>query len=343
MDSLFGDAARRLLAETFSPEVLDAAERGEPPGQAWQAVEESGFLDALVSEPSGGAGLRLSDILPLALESGACGIGVPLVQTLLARAWLDAAGHAPPAGPIALAAFGVKVDQQQTAARAVPGALTAQWVLADTGADILLLSAQAAVRTRTEGHGNLDADLRWPAGAGIAFSCPRQEANSSPDQSSLAAMLAATCSALMAGAMERVLMLTTEYAGQRIQFGKPIGRFQAIQQQLSVMAEYVWDARMAAQLAFQSDGALPQPLLAALGKARTSAAAPIVADIAHAVHGAIGITREYTLQRYTRRLREWRRAAGAEAYWAGLIGADALAADCSALDYIRQSLFAVIE
>jgi alkylation response protein AidB-like acyl-CoA dehydrogenase len=155
-------------------------------------------------------------------------------------------------------------------------------------------------------------------------------------------MQAAACSALMAGAMQRVLVLTTEYAGQRTQFGKPIGRFQAIQQQLSVMAEYVWDAHMAAQLAFQSEGWRPQPMLAALGKARTSSAAPIVADIAHAVHGAIGITEEYALQRCTRRLREWRRTAGAETYWAGLIGADALAAECSALDYIRQSLSAVI-
>jgi len=343
MDSLFGDAARRLLAETFSPEVLDAAERGEPPGHAWQAIEDSGFLDALVPESSGGAGLRLPDILPLALASGACGIGVPLVQTLLARAWLDAAGHTAPSGPIALAAFGVDVDKQRITARAVPGALGAQWVLADTGEDILLLSAQAAVRTRTEGHGNQDADLRWPAGADIDFSCPKQAANSGSDKTSLAAMLAAACSALMAGAMERVLALTTEYAGQRVQFGKPIGRFQAVQQQLSVMAEYVWDARMAAQLAFQSDGALPRPLLAALGKARTSTAAPVVADIAHAVHGAIGITQEYALQRYTRRLREWRRAAGVETYWAGIIGADALAADCSALDYIRQSLFTVTE
>ena len=343
MDDLFGDAARRLLAETFSPQALDAAERGEPPGQAWQAVEDSGFLDALVPESSGGAGLRLPDILPLALEAGACGIGVPLVQTLLARAWLDAAGHAPPAGPIALAAFGVTRDEQQIEARAVPGALGAHWVLADAGAEILLLSTQAAVRTRTEGHGNQDADLCWPAGAGVRFSCAGQGADSGSGISGLAAMQAAACAALMAGAMQRVLALTTEYAGQRAQFGKPIGRFQAIQQQLSVMAEYVWDARMAAQLAFQSSDAMPRPLLAALGKARTSTAAPIVADIAHAVHGAIGVTQEYALQRYTRRLREWRRAAGAETYWASVIGADALAADCSALDYIRQSLFEVIE
>ncbi|WP_240464963.1 acyl-CoA dehydrogenase family protein, partial [Pseudomonas aeruginosa] len=74
-------------------------------------------------------------------------------------------------------------------------------------------------------------------------------------------------------------------------------------------------ARMAAQLAFQGSDALPGPLLAALGKARASQAVPQVADIAHAVHGAIGVTEECDLQLYTRRLREWRLAGGSESYW----------------------------
>ncbi|KAG0741354.1 hypothetical protein G6F24_016736 [Rhizopus arrhizus] len=100
----------------------------------------------------------------------------------------------------------------------------------------------------------------------------------------------------MAGAMDRVLSLTLDYANTRAQFGKPIGRFQAVQQQISVMAEQVWAVRMAAQLAFQGTGGRPQAMLAAMGKARASLAAPIVADIAHAVHGAIGVTAEYDLQ-----------------------------------------------
>jgi alkylation response protein AidB-like acyl-CoA dehydrogenase len=97
---------------------------------------------------------------------------------------------------------------------------------------------------------------------------------------------------------------------------------------------------MAAELAFQGDDGLPRPLLAALGKARASQAVAQVADIAHAVHGAIGVTEEYDLQLYTRRLRDWRLAAGSEAHWHERIGADAIASGADALTYLRTALYA---
>ena len=59
---------------------------------------------------------------------------------------------------------------------------------------------------------------------------------------------------------------------------------------------------------------LPQSstaLHAALAKARTSAAVPRVAAVAHAVHGAMGITAEYPLHLWMRRLHEWRLDFGA--------------------------------
>ncbi|SAI58137.1 acyl-CoA dehydrogenase [Bordetella ansorpii] len=336
MDDLFGDAAQRLFAQAYAPDVQRAIERGEGAAQAWQALEESGFLDALVPEQAGGAGLRLCDTLPLAQAAGWHGMGVPFVQTMLARAWLHAAGHAAPAGPIALAPFGAARDANGLVAPAVWAGGAAQWVLVALADGALLLPAEAAQRVPSGGHGSLDADMVWPVQA-TADAAPLAG-------TSLAELAAAAAAPLLAGALERVLRMTVDYANDRSQFGKPIGRFQAVQQQLSIMAEQVWAARMAAQLAFQSADTAPQPLLAALGKARTSAAATTVADIAHAVHGAIGVTEEYALQRYTRRLREWRRAAGAETYWHGRIGAVALAAQGeSALSFLRTDLYAKID
>jgi acyl-CoA dehydrogenase len=62
----------------------------------------------------------------------------------------------------------------------------------------------------------------------------------------------------------------------------------------------------------------------------------LVASIAHAVHGAIGITEEYDLQLLTRRLHEWRMAHGSEAYWNPIIGSSVLASDeRTLLDFIR--------
>ena len=117
----------------------------------------------------------------------------------------------------------------------------------------------------------------------------------------------------MAGAMQRVLEATLAYANDRAQFGKSIGKFQAVQQQLSVMAEQVFAARMAAEIGCAGDGIAPHPLRAAVAKARASEAAEKVVAIAHAVHGAIGVTAEYDLQLHTRRLQEWRADFGSQA------------------------------
>jgi alkylation response protein AidB-like acyl-CoA dehydrogenase len=132
----------------------------------------------------------------------------------------------------------------------------------------------------------------------------------------LAAIAALLHAGLLVGAMKRAFELTMDYANQRVQFGKSIGKFQAIQHQLAVMAEQVAAGGMAAQAAFAAGAPdLPPPHACAVAKARTSEAAVQVAAIAHAVHGAIGITEEYDLQLSTRRLHEWRGAHGSEAFW----------------------------
>ncbi|HSV46246.1 MAG TPA: acyl-CoA dehydrogenase family protein, partial [Ramlibacter sp.] len=116
-----------------------------------------------------------------------------------------------------------------------------------------------------------------------------------------------------------------------------IGKFQAIQHQLSVMAEHVAAARMAAEAGFASDSSRPTVSACAVAKARASEAAQQVASIAHAVHGAIGVTEEYDLQLYTRRLHDWRAAHGSEAHWHRLLGR--LFVDSAAplaVDFIRS-------
>jgi alkylation response protein AidB-like acyl-CoA dehydrogenase len=71
---------------------------------------------------------------------------------------------------------------------------------------------------------------------------------------------------------------------------------EAIRPAVSVMAEQAFAARMAAQIGCASDGFAPHPLRAAVAKARGSEAAEKVVAIAHAVHGAIGVTELAPLQ-----------------------------------------------
>jgi alkylation response protein AidB-like acyl-CoA dehydrogenase len=122
-----------------------------------------------------------------------------------------------------------------------------------------------------------------------------------------------------------------------VQFGKPIGKFQAVQQQLAVMAEQVFAARMAAQLGCASAGWAPQPALAALAKARVGEAAERAVAIAHAVHGAIGMTAEHDLQLYTRRLQEWRSDFRTGPYWHAQLGRQLLAAGAT-LSFLLDQL-----
>jgi acyl-CoA dehydrogenase len=110
-----------------------------------------------------------------------------------------------------------------------------------------------------------------------------------------------------------------------------------VQQQLALMAEQVVAVRLAVDLA--ANGDWPTAERAALAKAIAAVYAPQIANTAHAVHGAIGISAEYDLQLYTRRMHAWRIEDGGETLWAARLGGAALAADSTVLEWMRAELF----
>ena len=137
--------------------------------------------------------------------------------------------------------------------------------------------------------------------------------------------------AQMAGALEEVLALTIRYAGEREQFGRPIARFQAVQQQAALLAAETAAAGAAADAAIAAAERGDATCEIAAAKSRINEAAGIAAAIAHQVHGAMGFTREHRLNFLTRRLWSWREEFGDESYWwsrlglaAAAIGGDAL-------------------
>lgn len=316
----FLDPFERMIAALFSPAAVRAAERGEPDDRAWSELAASGFLDALAPEDAGGAGLSFADIVPLWLVLGRHAAPCPVGETMIARALLAQAGMVAPDGPIAIAA------QAPGAAGRVIGAALGRHLLVEWEGNLYL----AAVPGEADGgDGELAASVRWdseaatPVGPIVAGGLRRA-----------AAVLRA---ALIAGAADRLTTMTAGYANERIQFGKPIGKQQALQQQLAVMAEDMVAARIAAHIG--GAGSFPPALAAAAtAKSVASGAAARVAAIAHAVHGAIGISEEYDLQLYTRRLQAWRLADGSESYWNRLLGAERLAAPSGSVDFVRTAL-----
>ena len=149
--------------------------------------------------------------------------------------------------------------------------------------------------------------------------------------------------ALMAGAISAVAAMTLRYSGEREQFGRPIGRFQAVQ------AHLVTIHQQAAVVASAVDGAVEAVELGrgsfeiACAKMLADRAAQLVTAAAHQTHGAIGMTKEYPLHYLTRRLWAWRDEAGGHHRWADRLGAALVACGPDALYPAIQSGSEVVE
>ena len=128
-----------------------------------------------------------------------------------------------------------------------------------------------------------------------------------------------------AGALKSILSLTVSYANERVAFERPIGKFQAVQQNLARLAGETAAALAvsgsAANTIAESDGFDETTFLeAASAKIRCAEAATEGAGIAHQVFGAIGFTKEHVLHRFTLRMLGWRDDFGSESYWAAELG-----------------------
>ncbi len=332
MSELFTAPFERLLADHSTPAVVRQVEAGGSPAALWAALSESGFLDALVPEAQGGAGLALAEAFELFVAEGRHAVPLPLAHTMLVRAVLAHEGHPAPGGTIAIAAAAHVSDDGGITCPGVPFGLLTDAVAVDRpdAEGWWLLPAAEARREGSGIHGSLRADLHWSAlpSSALVSSAPSAWRDAG----------AALAAAQLTGALERVLAMTVDFANQREQFGRSIGKFQAIQHQLAQMAEHVAASRIAAQIGCSGAGPWPVPLRAAVAKSRASEAAALAAAMAHAVHGAIGVTAEFDLQLYTRRLHEGRADFGAETHWNRVLGRALLADAHSTLDFMRQAL-----
>ena len=318
----FLHAMERLLAHYCTPSFVRSVEGGGAVAVLRDEVAGSGFADLLVPESRGGGGLSRADVGPVLFACARHLLPLPLDATMMVRA----VNASTPEGFVAIAPHATILEDGAIECRGVPDAATADWVLAAFEHEAVLLPVVAAESRSPLAGGPIVADLRWRSLPRAAVGVPGNH-----DWFAAGAMLMA---ARIAGAMDHVLAVTLAHAADRRQFGKPLAQFQAIQQQLAVMAEEVAAARMAASLGFGGEGMLTDALQAAVAKARTSEAVPSVASIAHAVHGAIGIAAEFDLQLFTRRLHAWRLAFGSEGHWHGRIGRMLLADGAPVLDAV---------
>ena len=331
MANILAEAAGRLLQDHVTRDVLGTAEDGTWPAELWQVLEDNGLTQPLAPEDRGGMGASFADAFVIAFAAGRRRPPVPLVETMAAGWLLGRAGIDVPQGPLALVDGGADMAFSggvlSGVVPGVPWAAQAGHLVAETGGTVLLIPADAAAiapdrNMAGEPRDTVTFDKAKPSVTGAL-----ELTATLPVARTLGALMRA---AQMAGAMEGAVTLAVQHAGDREQFGRPIAKFQAIQQMLARAAARAAQARSAAETAFLAldragDDLTDAEWDVAAAKVVAGEAAEIVYDAAHQTHGAIGFTYEHELHFTTRRLWAWRGEFGAETFWAQDIGRRVLA------------------
>ncbi len=332
-EHIVADAAARILADLADPQTINKAANGAWKEPLWRALSDAGLPLAWVPEELGGSGAGLAEGFAILGVAGRFALSVPLAETLAASWLLARAGIEAPATPMTLAParphdrITVVADGTLNGratgipfARDVPRIA----VLADGGRQQLVALVDTTDCRIGEGR-NLAGDATNVVVFDHIKPLASALAPNGFDQSSLMLMGSTIRSVETAGALEAILSLGVAYANERVAFERPIGKFQAVQQNLARLAGEVAAALAvagsAADTVAQADTFDAAVFFeAASAKIRTAEAATEGAAIAHQVLGAIGFTQEHILHRFTLRMLSWRDDFGNESYWAAELG-----------------------
>jgi alkylation response protein AidB-like acyl-CoA dehydrogenase len=335
---LLVNSARDLLRRRCPPEV--AQEMAEDPRgireELWREISTLGWPGLLVPPELGGSGGSMLDVILLVEEMGRAGLPGPFVPSaVVATSLLLAAGDAAqrerllpgmalgdrivtlaltePSASFDLDAVAIRADigeqiegeklfvrdahLAQDLIVVTRGAVGLNLFLIETGrpgisiAPMPAISGDKLFAVTLAGVEAQARDLLGPAGGG------REVLTAALSVGALAR------SAEMVGAAGRVLDLTVEHARTRVQSGRPIGGFQAIQHHCADMLRHVDGARyLLYRAAWRMEAGHEAAADVAMAKAHASEACLAVARKAHQVFGAIAYCEEHLLHRLHKRI-----------------------------------------
>ncbi|WP_194918763.1 acyl-CoA dehydrogenase family protein [Catenulispora rubra] len=291
-------------------------------GDAWRLLaEQVGALGLAIPEEYGGAGFSVLETHVLLEELGAA-LAVPgfLSTTLAAQAILagdsaeakaallpgiaEGATHA----AVAWEASGVTATEEASGWRLTG---TADHVLDGSEANLLIVPAQmperrsptalfvvaagdaAVSEVETVDPGRPQAHVEFRAAPALSLGA---------DPARVLDLACVAISAEQVGAAQRAFDLTLAYAKQRVQFGRPIGSFQAVKHRLADLFTLLESARSASYAAaFAAASGHELTVAASRAKAYCSEAFSTIAGEAIQLHGGIGITWEHPIHLYFKR------------------------------------------
>jgi acyl-CoA dehydrogenase len=329
-------ALRSSEAAQLSEVARDVLATADPGGDPWAPLAEGGWIGVGIEEAGGGQGGTLVEAAALAEALGQTAADVPLLEAVLAAQLVAGA-----VGTEDLLEQMVSGDIRATlvprvvrAERVRGGYLVsgggwitpwARWAdlivmlaMTDDGLRIVLVPGDGIGLehgTNLAGEPRDTLTLRDPV---VAAAEARVFAPELTDVLSTTAVLSAS---RLVGALSAAHRLSLGYARERRQFGRPIGSFQAVAHALVQQVAGVELAAAALQAALEKgSGPSAQPA-AMIARVAAGMVAPDVARVAHQVHGAIGVTRDYDLHRFTLRLQAWSQEFGATRWWQRRLGA----------------------
>lgn len=317
----FRDSVDRVFREQIDRDFLFLQEQGGWPASLWELVGELGLEAALLPEEQGGVGADWEDLYEIISAVGRYAVPLPLGETIVARWLLGLAGREQPEGPGTLV-FATDLDR-------VPWGRNVRWALWQRPGEAAITLLEWHSGHSTEGC-NV---AREPRDRLDPASLEQTELSVSHAQNSMQDGLlylgALLRSAQIAGGAFRLLEKASQYAQEREQFGRPLGKFQSVQHSLARLAAWAASIDASARYAFScmDSSGIPQDALMAIAAAkyRASELASQVSSTAHQVHGAIGFTYEHDLHFFSRRLWSWSAEFGGSGHWASYLGGMAVA------------------
>jgi acyl-CoA dehydrogenase len=306
--------------------LADSASRCFEANAGWDEIEALGIADLLVPEERGGSGADWDDACAVLQAAGRWQVPLPLAEAMIARKLLAAAALQVPRSLLSIAPNPVGALSRQGSGWQFSGTLTSvPWgrdvahLVTTISFDgrphvVALARADASVDKKANLADEPRDDLQFDGAPALAAPADCREAQRLFDHAALAR------TAQIAGALQSALERSIAYSLERKQFGRPIGQFQAVQQQVALLGAETAAATCASRCAAIAAGIGDASFEIAAAKLRANQAIAAATAIAHQVHGAIGFTREYPLRRATQRLWSWRSECGNDRYWSERLG-----------------------
>ena len=281
---------RDLVSKHADSESVRAAmesERGYDESLWRLLCEQVGAAALVIPEDLGGAGGELADAAAVIAELGRALVPTPLLGTTLAELALLAPqdGVEPDTDTLEALAAGESIGTVVFD----PG-----FVVNGADADVVIAAADGRLTRWTEPTVTPAVAMDPTRRLAALTATQTEPLRADPGLADMAALLLA---AEAVGAATRCLELTVEYAKERVQFGRPIGSFQALKHRMADMYVKVQTAAAVVDEALQD----PSPTSAALAHVTAIEAFRDIAGEAIQLHGGIAITAEHDIQLYFKR------------------------------------------